>query len=147
MRISVCFQASLDLFSSVGARSHTGAAYSISCGAVQWIYIVGKEFAGRHVGEKRKRYNRPKISLLWCITKDTNVETCTHKASHRTHRVYTIRLKNLASLNFSGVFHVWKAKYDIVVTTKRSRLYARDSEINIFNCKAIHWWNCHTKKR
>ena len=106
MRISVCFQASLDLFSSVGARSHTGAAYSISCGAVQWIYIVGKEFAGRHVGEKRKRYNRPKISLLWCITKDTNVETCTHKASHRTHRVYTIRLKNLASLNFSGVFHV-----------------------------------------
>lgn len=66
--------------------------------------IVGKEFAGQHVGENGTI--GPRFSLLWCITKDTNVETCMHKASHRTYRVYTIRLMNLASLNFSGVFHV-----------------------------------------
>ena len=43
----MCFQASLDLFSSVGPILvlHT------QCEAVQWIYIVGEEFAGRDVGK------------------------------------------------------------------------------------------------
>jgi len=47
MQSSVCCQAGADLFSSVGPILvlHT------PCGAVQWIYIVGEEFAGRHVGK------------------------------------------------------------------------------------------------
>ena len=59
MRFSVCFQASPDLFSSVGPILvlHT------PCGAVQWIYIVGEEFAGRHIGKIDGTIG-PRFSLL-----------------------------------------------------------------------------------
>ena len=63
------------------------------------------------------------------------------KASHRTHRVYMVRLINLASLKFCGTFRVRNAKY--VVTTRSSRLYARvtDSPIKGFSLQS----NCVVK--